>query len=164
MTTRERKARAKGANLPPWFLSKVREIVDERKESLSESLGELGELLAEAVGRPDAWDHSAVSRFLNEEVTTVPMAEAFAVLLGIPRPFYTARSFDEGLALQQVSRRYDTRGPTPDQARRLATADQVLESAEEDARDQTRGVRSKDEGASRRGRTGRAARGRSPAS
>jgi hypothetical protein len=164
LMTIEADERAKGVDLPPWWLEKVREMVDERKETIGESLGQLGEALADAVGREEAWDHSVISRFLRNKNTTVPLAEAFAVLLGIPRPFFVPRSFDEALSMQQVLRRYDGKGLTPDQQRRLHTVDQVAAAAAQDAADQTRGVPSKDEGTSRRGRTGRAARRRSSAS
>ena len=72
------KPRDKGAVLPRWFLEKVREIADERKQSLGESLGDLAQRLTEAIGRTNAWGHSDVSRFLSEKVVTAPMAEAFA--------------------------------------------------------------------------------------
>lgn len=161
---RRGKPRAKGVVLLPWFLEKVRAIAEERKETLNESLGDLGKRLGEAIGRPKAWDHSAVSRFLNEEVITEPMALAFAELFGIPRPLYAPRTFDEALGMQQVFRRHEGLAINPDQKRRRDSMDQVAEVAEEEIRDQSRGVRSKDEGAGRRGRAGRAPRGRSPTS
>jgi hypothetical protein len=152
--------RAKGVDLPSWWLEKVRSLVDERGENLTE----LGASLADAVGRSEAWDHSTVSRFLRNKNTTVPMAEAFATLLGLPRPFFVPRSMDEALSLQQVVKRYDGPKLSPEQVRRLTIADQVVEAAEEEVRDQTRGVISKDEGAHRGGRTGRTTRGRSSSS
>lgn len=152
--------RAKGVDLPEWWLEKVRALVDERNESMVQ----LGKSLADAVGRDEAWSHSIVSRFLRNKNTTITMAEAFVALLGVPRPFFVPRSLDEALSYEQVSRRYGAPKLNPEQQRRLATVDQVVEAAREEAVDQTRGVRSKDERAHRSGRTGRATRGRSPAS
>lgn len=60
-----------------------------------ESLGVLGEMLSAAVGRESVWDHGAVSRFISGKVATVPMAEAFSILLGLPRPLYQPQSPDE---------------------------------------------------------------------
>lgn len=153
--------RAKGVDLPSWWLERVRELVEEREENLSQ----LGVALAKVVGKPDAWDHSSVSRFLRNKNTTVPMAEAFAVLLGLPRPFFVPRSLDEAIALTATSRRYDDKQLTAEQQRRLAVVDQVVEVAEEHVRDQGHRVRSHDDkGASGRRRTGRATRGRSTSS
>jgi adenylate kinase family enzyme len=152
--------RANGVDLPEWWLEKVRELVDERNESMVQ----LGKALADVVGRHEPWSHSIVSRFLRNRNTTIDMAEAFVALLGIPRPFFVARSMDEALSYEQVSRRYGAPRLNPEQQRRLATVDQVVEAAQEEADDQTRKVSSKDERAPRSGRSGRAARGRSPAS
>lgn len=158
----ETRTRAKGADLPSWWMIKVREIVEDRKETMGESLVELGALLADAVGRPTAWNHSSVSRFLNEDNPTVDMAEAFVALLGIPRPFFTPRSMEEALAMQQVARRYDAKQLTTDQVQRIAAVDQALGAAEREIKDQTHPLESQDEvrgGGSRR--VGRSVRGRS---
>jgi hypothetical protein len=132
-----KKARAKGANLPGWWLDKVREIAEDRKDTMSESLGELARLLSDAVGRQPPWEHSSVSRFLNENVTTVPMAEAFSILFGIPRPFYEPRSYAEALSMQQVAGKYahtDGKITTPEQSRRLAEVDELLAKETQKAR------------------------------
>lgn len=156
------KTRAKGVDLPSWWMDKVRAIVDDRKKDLGESLVELGDRLASAVGRPQAWNHSSVSRFLSENNPTIDMAEAFAELLGIPKPFFTPRSFDEALSLQQVSRRYDAKQLNPDQERRLDKVDRALDAAEAEVRGQRQGVGSQDEGRVGRGRrVGRSDRSRS---
>jgi hypothetical protein len=153
--------RDKSVDLPAWWLEKVRELVDERKETLGESLGQLADALAVAVGHDGGWDHSKVSRFLRNKNTTAPMAEAFAILLGIPRPFFVPRSFDEALSLQQVVGRYDTRQQhlTAEQRRRLSVVDEIADLAKNE--DQIRPVVSDDhERASRGRRPGRTSRGR----
>lgn len=73
--------RDKGVVLPSWWRDKFLAMVALRKESL----GVLGEMLSAAVGRESVWDHGAVSRFISGKVATVPMAEAFSILLGLPR-------------------------------------------------------------------------------
>ncbi len=148
--------RAKGVILPDWWLEKVRELVEER----GTTLGEVAIALSEVVQRNDAWDHSAVSRFLRNKVTTAPMAEAFSKLLGIPPAFYVPRNFDEALALQAVSKRHDEPRLTAEQVRRLAVVDEVVESEGATSADRRGGVQSSDEGVVRRGRPRRAARGR----
>ncbi len=153
-------SRAKGVTPPAWWIEKVRDLV----EKMDVSLGDLGRDLADAVGREEAWDHSSVSRFLTEKNMTAPMADAFALLLGIPRPFYEARTLDEAFALQSVAKRYDSAAVNPEQTRRLAVADQVVESEVELVRDRTRPVKSDNEGTGRRGRGGRSHRGRSTTS
>lgn len=158
--TVEPEGRAKGVVLPPWWLKKVRELVDERGGSLTQ----LGADLAAACGRAEPWDHSAVSRFLRDKVTTAPMAEAFATLLVLPKPFFVARTLDEAFALQATAKRYDSAAVNPEQARRLAVADQIVDSEEESVRDRTPPVKSEDEGTRRSGRSGRSHRGRSSSS
>lgn len=121
--------RAKGVDLPPWWLERVRELVDERKETLGENLTQLGKLLSAAIGREEVWDHSSVSRFLRNKNTTVPMAEAFSELLGLPRPFFVPRTIEEALALTATAKRYDTAKVTsPEQSRRLGEVDALLDN------------------------------------
>lgn len=148
--------RAKGVILPEWWLTKVRELVNERGTNLTE----VGRVLAEVVQRNDAWDHSAVSRFLRNKVTTAPMAEAFAKLLGIPPAFYIPRNLDEALALQATAKRYDEPRLTDEQVRRLKAVDAVVAVETRAPMDQSSGVRSRDEGVGRGRRTRRASRGR----
>lgn len=160
------KPRAKGANVEDWWMIMVRKIVEGRKEDLGETLSDLGVALAEAVGRDEAWNHGSVSRFLGERNITADMAAAFSKLFGIPQPFFSARSEEEALALQQVSRRYDDKPLNPDQKQRRGELDQALDAAEVEVRGQSSGVVSTDEArgggrGSRGGRAGRADRGRS---
>lgn len=156
------KARAKGADIESWWMDEVRQIVEDRKADQDESLVELGKALAGAVGRPEAWSHSSVSRFLGEKNLTTDLAEAFAVLFEIPLPIYVARSRAEALAMQQVARRYDDKKVTPDQKRRIGHFDQASDAAENETRGQSGRVGSHDEVRAARGGRGRGVdRGRS---
>ncbi len=152
--------RAKSVVLPGWWLEMV------NREAADFGVVKLGRALAVAIDRPEgAWDHSAVSRFLRDEITTAPMAEAFSVLFDLPKPFYVARSKEEATDLQRAAKKHES--PTSlskEQERRLAANDQLLEAEEEASADQTRQLESVDEGASRRGRSRRAARRRAPTS
>jgi hypothetical protein len=123
MSTPARK-RANGVDLPEWWLQKVNALVDERDESMVE----LGKSLAVAAGRDRPWSHSIVSRFLENQNTTIDMAEAFSALLGIPQPFFVPRSLDEAIALTATAKRYEVKATTPEQSRRLAEIDALLES------------------------------------
>jgi hypothetical protein len=149
--------RAKGVDLPSWWLEKVRAMVDERKEQFDESLVQLGAALADAVGREEAWDHSTVSRFLRNKNTTIPMAEAFSSLLGLPKPFFVPQSLDEALALQQVVNRHRKR-LTEVQERRLAFMDEAADTALLEG--QTTPLKSGHEGTDRSRRPGRTSRSR----
>lgn len=151
----EPEERAKGVVLPAWWLIKIRELVELRGGNLTQ----LGKDLATAIGRDEPWDHSSVSRFLRDKVTTAPMAAAFSCLFAFPPAFYVARTLDEAFALQATAKRYDAVAVNPEQARRLAVADQVVDSEEESVRRRNDPVESDNEGTSRRGRTRRAARG-----
>lgn len=97
------RTRDKGIIVPSWFLLRVIKLVDEDERSLVE----IAAALSDAVDRDSPWDHGAVSKFLNNKVTTRAMADAFAALYGLPRPFYEARTLDEAIALQATAKRYD---------------------------------------------------------
>jgi len=153
---RKTQERGKGLVLPGWWLDLVQEIFDDREEGTVVT----GKKLAEAIGRGRAWDHSSVSRFLEAKVTTREMAEAFAILYGLPQLVYKARSMEEAFALQGIAKKYDVvaASSNPERERRLAITDQVAAAEQEHARDQTRGLPSTNEGIGRSRRTRRVAR------
>lgn len=127
--------RGKAVDLPSWWLAKVGELVDERGESMTQ----LGQVLADAVGRATPWDHGQVSRFLRGINTTQELAEAFSILLGVPRPFYIPRSLDEAIALTATAKRYEEKNPatSAEQSRRLAEVDALLEQEKRAALDRS---------------------------
>jgi hypothetical protein len=150
--------RGDAVDLPSWWLDRVNEI----KELRGDTITELGKLLAEAAGRATSFDHGTVSRFLNNKVTTRQLTEAFAKLYGIPSPFFEARSLDEAMAMQGLSRKYDVQAANTNRDGRLRAADQRAEYESKTARDQTEGVTSPNEGAGQHRRPGRPARRRTP--
>jgi hypothetical protein len=152
--TPEPRTRDKGIIVPSWFLLRIIKLVDEDERSLVE----IAAALTAVADRDSAWDHGAVSKFLNNKVTTDAMADAFASLYGVPRPFYEARTEEEAISLQATAKRYDAVAVTPDQKHRLAVADQLRDTEQEAAGDQTHSVDSQDERARRGRRTGRTAR------
>lgn len=90
-------ARGIGTEPPAWWLRRFHEEHDRRVAANAEARSErkeqpylvttpaLGRRLAEIIGRSSAWNHSAVSNFLNGVRYTVEMAEAFSIEYGIPR-------------------------------------------------------------------------------
>ena len=80
--------RGDGVDLPGWWLDRVNEM----RELRGDTITELGKLLAEVVGRANAFDHGTVSRFLNNKVTTRQLTDAFVKLYGIPSPHLAARA------------------------------------------------------------------------
>lgn len=151
-STRKKK-RAKGVVLPDWFLEKINAEAD------GYGTVELGKALAIAVGRPTPWDHSAVSRFLRDEVTTAPMADAFAMLFDLPKPVYQASSFAEADELRRAAKKHASPAAvSQEQERRLAAVDQLRDVEEERDSDQTSPVDSQDERARGSRRSRRTAR------
>lgn len=71
----------------------------------------LGVELARLVGRPNQWNHSAVSRFLTGERCTIEMAEAFSLLFGLPRfqAVVRAETLDDARELELYLRRAQAR-------------------------------------------------------
>lgn len=127
-------ARGKGErgdsiDIQSWWMDLVNEMVDKRPEKLVE----IGARVAELVGRKAAWDHGAVRRFLDNEVTTREMAIGFSRFLGIPQPYYDARTPAEAFDLQRVHDRYSQPSESnPDKVRKLSVLDQAADVAEEE--------------------------------
>lgn len=65
---------------------------------------ELGEQLAESVGREEPWNHGSVSRFLSGERVTDGMVAAFVALFNMPPPVYYPADFKEAALLQSFSK------------------------------------------------------------
>ena len=144
--------------LPKWWLDRVNAI----RAKKSHGVEELGQLLAEAIGKDEEFDHGAVSRFLNNKVVTHEMVEAFVRLYGVPPIWYEAQSLEEAIDMQ-ASRPRNSNATTVEQDARLEAADQVAETERRAAIDQRDGVRSPDgrsEGAGDNRRTRRTARRR----
>lgn len=163
MPTKERGDRIE---LPAWWLLRVQEIFSARKENQTA----VGKQLAAAVGRARAWDHGAVSRFLDGKVTTREMADAFALIYGLPPPYFTPRSIEEALDFQGVAMRHGSPANDEKQQRtvndRVRTVREMLKATEESVEDHTRSLESTDavEGRHRSGRARRAPRGRASSS
>lgn len=154
--------RGTGIVLPGWWLKLAARAAADSGMSQTE----LGRRLAESVKRLTPWNHSRVSQFLANDGATQEMAEAFSVLLHLPRVFYVPRSAEESQAMQAASARFD--GERSDFGRvtvqRVAILDNQLEALEDAASRQTRAVESTDEnGPASPRRPGRMARRRSPA-
>ncbi len=157
--------RGASVDLPQWWLDAVNRLYIAREDKLVP----LGQALALAVGREKAWPYDAVSRFLANEITTRPMADAFCRLYGVPPFVFEPRSMEEAIALQGVARKYDppSAAVTPEQQRRLSLVDQRRVALEEEADRHTEPVTSQDESSERvrgSGRTGRSPHRRPPSS
>lgn len=151
--------RGAGVDLPDWFMKLVSEVAEGVDETA------LGAALATAVGRDRPWDRSTVNRFVTNEKTTFEMAEAFCVLFSLPRPYHQSVTLEEAVEVQRIAARHASmERVTDEQRRRLAAVDQIRDSEEESAVDQTRPLQSTDERAGGRGWSRRAARRRAPTS
>ena len=119
-------------------------------------LTQLGQLLARAVSRPDAWAHSAVSDFLAGKRHTLEMADAFCALYSLPRFEVRLRPDSEERAreLERYARRF-TDAHTVD---RVGRTDKVAEALLDSATRHTEHVTSSD-AVQNRGRNRRAHRG-----
>lgn len=139
--------RGKSVDLPDWWLAMARTAAD----NFGGNLTELGIALAKVSGRPDPWHQSVIVRFLQGRNPTVELAEAFSILLGVPRLIYAARSAAEALALHATASRFST-ATQSGSAARIAQVDQVLESMELEVQGQSPPVESTNERGSIGGR------------
>lgn len=111
----------------------------------------LGAELARLVGRSSAWNHSAVSRFLNGKGYTLEMAEAFSLLYGLPRfeAVVRAETPEQARDLELFLRRAATRP---------ASVDREAANLQREADRQTASVPSLTHGSAKVGGGGRARR------
>ena len=116
---RRKYSRGDGVDLPGWFLQGV----NARFDDLGQSMGEVGKLLADAIGREEKFDHSTVSRFLSGKNTTIEMAQAFAVLYRMPMPVFIADTREDAERLEAFVSTH-LRVPTPANAN-TKTAERV---------------------------------------
>jgi hypothetical protein len=112
-------------------------------------------------GRKKAWGGDAISKFVSGVARTRELANGISRALGVPQPFFEARTAKESEAISAVMELAASTGPTPEQQRRLMLLDQLKDEEQRSANGQTERVSSKNEarGHGRR-RAGRATRGR----
>lgn len=97
-----------GTTPPGWWL----ELFDKAHDERDEGTVWLGQRLAELVGRGRAWDHSAVSNFINHKRFTTEMAEAFSLHYNIPRfeKYIRAESIEAAHELEMFLRKVSPAG------------------------------------------------------
>lgn len=77
--------------IPAWWLKECRDWISNNNLSM----GEVGRQLARAMGRPKAYTHSTVSRYLSGDVTSPDVTEAFARLRRTASPVMLAESRED---------------------------------------------------------------------
>lgn len=123
-----------------------------------------GEVAAKAsivAGRESPWRGDSITKFVQGTARTRELANGISRALGIPQPFFTARSEREARALQAVM---ETTEPliSSEQEAKLHALDQAAEAERRAAIDQTAPVHSADDKGRVAGRrTRRATRQRS---
>lgn len=137
------KIRGKPIVLPPWWLADVRRRFDELKAAKQITKVALAASLSEAIGRPRAWDHKAVERFLANENTTYEMMWAFLKVWPSLVPcHFVARTRDEAERVIDALRRGDT---NPEWRNRYLEIDANFLEIAAPVLDQTEGVSSPNE-------------------
>lgn len=124
--------------MPPWWLAEVNAKFSELKAAKQITKVSLAARLSEAVGRKPAWDHKAVERFLDDDVTTVEMMFAFLrVFPSLLPPVFFAHSRSEAERMFDVlARRGETSHSTPDWRDRYIELEAKMLEAAEPVRDQ----------------------------
>lgn len=113
-------------------------------------------------GRSSPWGGDAISKFISGSARTRELANGISFALGIPQPFFTARSEKEAIAMAAVMEAFGPTELNPDQRAKLQALDELGEAERRAAIDQTVPVHSADdERRNGRGRARRATRQRS---
>src|SRR4051812_36338479 len=119
--------RGKPVTLPDWWLEALRRLCANR------SGAELADQLNKIARRSPPWLREAVNRFLNGQVTTIEMMDAFLELFGddLPPPVLFARSYEEAVRLSRLARSYDGERPQPElDVPRVAKTEENYDEAE----------------------------------
>lgn len=138
-----KKIRGKPVVLPDWWLNDVRRRFDEMKAAKEITKVSLAASLSEAIGRPLAWDHKAVERFLANEHTTYEMMWAFLKLWPSLLPcHFMARTRDDAERIIDALRRGQA---NPEWRNRYLEIDANFLEIAAPVLDQTAGVSSSNE-------------------
>ncbi len=142
--------------LPKWWT----EIVFPLLENPDVDYGVLAEKASIFASRTSPWKRDAISKFKSGAARTRELANGISMALGVPQPYFEARSPKESEAISALMLAVGGTPTTPDQDAKIALLNDVGDKERAAASDQTRRVPSRDEGTSRRGRTRRSTRGR----
>ena len=142
--------------LPKWWTDVVFPILEKPGVDYTD-LAKRASIFA---GRTSPWKRDAISKFKSGAARTRELANGISLALGIPQPYFEARSPKESKAIAAVMLAAEGPQTTPDQDAKIALLNQISDEERRSASDQTRPVPSRDEGTSRRGRHRRSTRGR----
>lgn len=142
-------------NLPRWWT----DLVFPKLEQVD--YAELAAAASAFAGRASPWKRDAITKFKTGAARTRELANGISLALGIPQPYFEARSEKESQAMRAVMELGNPPSEvSKDQDAKLAALDVAGDRERRAAIDQTRRVPSADEGTSRRGRARRTTRGR----
>lgn len=136
--------------LPPWWLAELNEKFSTLKAAKQITKVELAAELTRAAGRKPAWDHKAVERFLDGDVTTIEMMWAFLLVFpSLVQPVFFAPSRRDAEQMIDFLRRGDV---TPEWNQRYRELEARLLQIAAPVEDQTENVPSSHERKLRSGR------------
>lgn len=142
--------------LPDWWTRLAFPLL----ESDDVDFGDVAAKASEFVGRQSAWKRDAISKFKSGVAVTRELANGISHALGIPQPFFEARSPGEAAAIMAVMRITPPTTTNPDQLGKAEAAAQGAEAVAKELFDQIAPVQSAHEGRTGSRRTGRPARRR----
>lgn len=142
--------------LPKWWTDLVFPML-EKKENRYEDIAERA---SEHAGRTSYWDSSSISKFKTGKVQTRELANGISYALGVPFPYFEARTPEEAEAFMAARKLYDAAQPSSERYVKLLTTDELAERERRSALDQSDPVPSNNERSTQRGRPRRSPRGR----
>jgi hypothetical protein len=136
--------------LPAWWVAVVFPLLEKVDHAV------IANLASQYAGRKSPWKRDAISKFKSGAARTRELANGISLALGVPQPYFEARSAKESQAIAAVMELSGTPSEiTPEQRGKLAALDQAAEAARVSTVDQSKPVLSDDEGTHRRRRTRR---------
>lgn len=131
--------------LPEWWTDLAWRKVDQDERNLTE----LAKAASRIAGRTNAWGGDAISKMRAGSSVTRELANALSAVLGIPQPYFEARSPAESRAISALMEsRDDATVPStnnPETISRRSRIFSALDNTVDDARGQNDPVESSDE-------------------
>ena len=136
-----------GYKPPDWWIREVDPVIRANWEGRRD---ELAGLAKTASGSDKKWDGTRITKMLGGANGTLKLVIGISRVIGVPSPVFEAETIDQARALQQRASSFITVDkPNPDPIPKIEKVAQSLESAVEAAKDQTKPLRSKNEGSPR---------------
>ena len=136
-----------GYKPPRWWLDVAEPVINTDWKGRRD---ELADRARAASGSDKEWDGTRITKLLKGDNGTLKMVIGISRVIGVPPPVFEADTIEVARALQQKANSLiPVEKSTPDPGNKITKVEQALEASIEAAKDQTKPLRSKNEGSPR---------------